>query len=351
MVDVLARAHEPAARRWLESQTGFPVGTEEEDRFPNYELGHVLDAFEAGVVERLHLAIMSGDHAAWSSRVLHNFAEGKGPLTPSDARRCWIVVDTCWNELGEARALLNEAAARFREYETIAQNDMAGKGVTPADPWVRARRNGDFAARIERWLTGEEIPAGCIVGRDDGHARAAPTGHGYATKFDDGVRGYPVKWSGITDHWDEAPTYAVGDVVETEGETLVCVPSMADQGPSVLNGDTAGLEAVGTEFAAQAEEFVAGFHPEVLEALRASAGPVYPSREYDMLADLMAQTHEPFIGKKVEKRSGDYRFDGEIRAVIVKRSGEVRYAVEDDRGLLLVMNAKQCGIEPPTTEN
>ncbi len=51
------------------------------------------------------------------------------------------------------------------------------------------------------------------------------------------------------------------------------------------------------------------------------------------------------IGLRVEKRSGDYDFDGEVRAVIVKRSGEVRYAVEDDRGLLLVMNARQCGLE------
>lgn len=30
--------------------------------------------------------------------------------------------------------------------------------------------------------------------------------------------------------------------------------------------------------------------------------------------------------------------------MIVKRSGAVRYAVEDDRGLLLVMNARQCGV-------
>jgi len=51
------------------------------------------------------------------------------------------------------------------------------------------------------------------------------------------------------------------------------------------------------------------------------------------------------IGRKVQKRGGDYEFDGEIRAVIVKRSGAVRYAVEDDRGLLLVMNAKQVGLD------
>lgn len=56
------------------------------------------------------------------------------------------------------------------------------------------------------------------------------------------------------------------------------------------------------------------------------------------------------IGLRVEKRGGDYEFDGEIRAVIVKRSGAIRYAVEDDRGLLLVMNASQCGIEAPLAD-
>ena len=58
-----------------------------------------------------------------------------------------------------------------------------------------------------------------------------------------------------------------------------------------------------------------------------------------------ARAHEAdLIGRPVAKRGGDYEFDGEIRAVIVKRSGAVRYAVEDDRGLLLVMNARQCGL-------
>lgn len=51
------------------------------------------------------------------------------------------------------------------------------------------------------------------------------------------------------------------------------------------------------------------------------------------------------IGRRVIKTSGDYEFDGEIRAIIPKRSGAIRYAVEDERGLLLVMNAKQCGLD------
>lgn len=63
------------------------------------------------------------------------------------------------------------------------------------------------------------------------------------------------------------------------------------------------------------------------------------------MSNIHAHAHEAdLIGRPVAKRGGDYEFDGEIRAVIVKRSGAVRYAVEDDRGLLLVMNARQCGL-------
>lgn len=54
---------------------------------------------------------------------------------------------------------------------------------------------------------------------------------------------------------------------------------------------------------------------------------------------------DQFLCRKVSKRGGDYEFDGEIRAVVVKRSGAARYVVEDDRGLLLIMNGKQCGLE------
>lgn len=51
------------------------------------------------------------------------------------------------------------------------------------------------------------------------------------------------------------------------------------------------------------------------------------------------------IGHRVTKRGGDYEFDGVIVDVIRKRSGAIRYVVEDDRGLLLIMNAKQVGID------
>lgn len=47
------------------------------------------------------------------------------------------------------------------------------------------------------------------------------------------------------------------------------------------------------------------------------------------------------LGDKVEKRSGDYFFPGEIRAVVVKKSGVIRYVAEDDRGSLHIFRAEQ----------
>lgn len=47
------------------------------------------------------------------------------------------------------------------------------------------------------------------------------------------------------------------------------------------------------------------------------------------------------IGRRVVKTAGDYRFEGEIVAAFTKRSGIVRYVVEDDRGLLLIMSPAQ----------
>lgn len=50
------------------------------------------------------------------------------------------------------------------------------------------------------------------------------------------------------------------------------------------------------------------------------------------------------IGDPVKKRGGDYRFDGEVRAIVVKKSGVVRYVVEDDRGILFIWRADQMEI-------
>lgn len=47
------------------------------------------------------------------------------------------------------------------------------------------------------------------------------------------------------------------------------------------------------------------------------------------------------VGDFVEKTTGDYRYAGTVVGVIHKLSGEVRYVVEDSRGLLLILNARQ----------
>ena len=47
------------------------------------------------------------------------------------------------------------------------------------------------------------------------------------------------------------------------------------------------------------------------------------------------------VGDRVIKNSGDYTFEGEVVAVVHKRSGDVRYVVEDDRGLLMIMSLGQ----------
>lgn len=47
------------------------------------------------------------------------------------------------------------------------------------------------------------------------------------------------------------------------------------------------------------------------------------------------------VGDRVRKCTGDYTFEGQVIAIVTKRSGAVRYVVEDDRGLLLILNESQ----------
>ncbi len=46
-------------------------------------------------------------------------------------------------------------------------------------------------------------------------------------------------------------------------------------------------------------------------------------------------------GDEVEKTGGEYTFRGLVVGVIRKRSGAVRYVVEDDRGLLFIFRPEQ----------
>jgi hypothetical protein len=47
------------------------------------------------------------------------------------------------------------------------------------------------------------------------------------------------------------------------------------------------------------------------------------------------------VGDRVKKVSGDYTFEGVVVAAFAKKSGAVRYVVEDDRGLLFIFNGGQ----------
>lgn len=46
------------------------------------------------------------------------------------------------------------------------------------------------------------------------------------------------------------------------------------------------------------------------------------------------------VGDYVRKESGDYRFEGWVDCVFPKRSGQVRYVVEDNRGVLFIFAEK-----------
>lgn len=43
-------------------------------------------------------------------------------------------------------------------------------------------------------------------------------------------------------------------------------------------------------------------------------------------------------GDKVKKVGGDYTYEGMVVSIITKRSGQTRYVVEDDRGMLFIFN-------------
>lgn len=49
-------------------------------------------------------------------------------------------------------------------------------------------------------------------------------------------------------------------------------------------------------------------------------------------------------GDLVSKTSGDYKFDGTVVAAFQKLSGQTRYVVEDDRGILHIFSAKNLSL-------
>lgn len=56
--------------------------------------------------------------------------------------------------------------------------------------------------------------------------------------------------------------------------------------------------------------------------------------------NLNVNTCDFVVGDKVSKVGGDYKFDGIVIGRFEKLSGLIRYAVEDDRGVIHIYSAK-----------
>jgi hypothetical protein len=55
------------------------------------------------------------------------------------------------------------------------------------------------------------------------------------------------------------------------------------------------------------------------------------------------------IGRRVIKTGGDYRFSGVVVAVFTKKSGVIRYVVENDEGILHIFSAANFKGSPSMT--
>ncbi|MBS67249.1 MAG: hypothetical protein Tp170SUR191951_43 [Prokaryotic dsDNA virus sp.] len=234
-----------------------------------------------------------------------------------------------WTERFRAAAdLIAEASALFRSYEAhhyeremaaAARCDRYGRAQAAA----KSKRNATMADKLEQWLMNQNpaevlrqislaiVDGETIKGIDEG-------------SFDDLAKhlNEPVD---LGPHGDEEPVRIdLPNVASREQAERRAIPIRRGQ-PEPSNVRPAGDLSWASEFLKHA-------HPDQIGDPKRGARP---------------GTH---IGRRVQKRSGDYDFDGQIRAVIIKRSGAVRYAVEDDRGLLLVMNAKQCGLDGPEAD-
>jgi len=79
--------------------------------------------------------------------------------------------------------------------------------------------------------------------------------------------------------------------------------------------------------------------------LREAVAELLDNRGTDYLhpddREMLRKALDDRTGSIVHKRGGDYEFDGQIVGTITKKSGAIRYVVEDDRGLLLIMNGSQ----------
>ncbi len=51
------------------------------------------------------------------------------------------------------------------------------------------------------------------------------------------------------------------------------------------------------------------------------------------------------VGELVKKVGGDYQFEGQVVAAFAKKSGAIRYVVEDDRGVLHIYSDKNLMLQ------
>ena len=62
----------------------------------------------------------------------------------------------------------------------------------------------------------------------------------------------------------------------------------------------------------------------------------------ELLQHAQIMTSNPNISlySRVIKDGGDYTFEGEVRCIFTKRSGAIRYVVENDAGIVHIFSAK-----------
>lgn len=119
--------------------------------------------YQRGHDDRLEAAAAKGDDAAWAARFLWLLAQDEMPFTDrADFARCARVVEFLWNDMGEVRRLVEEAAALFRAYEAH-HLDIAKRTGAKTGREEKAKRNGDAAAKLERWLAGDDTTPAAVM--------------------------------------------------------------------------------------------------------------------------------------------------------------------------------------------
>lgn len=363
-----ARARDEAARQWADRHG---------ERFPSPEWRRedVEAGFAAGAAWGAEMALAPGSDAEVNEIVasLIRDAQSAGGDEAAEhaAKRIaayfagvhgaeqdlWAIERaTGQRQLDEAAVLIRENAALLRGYEAH-HRDLAAEARDAGDfsngerRDEKAERNAQMAARLEAWLAGETDPdlaTGCA---DD---LAPPLGGKTLDQHRADLWACRLSGQIEDDQWEG---HLRDDPGLAEYERPVAVPAggcaphiiavpanrapradlvAAIAGASLIEEGVGWVKVHGLSDARPLFNLLASAKAQPQAQSGLAVRPI-PQRQAALLAEV--------IGRRVTKRSGDYDFDGEIRAVIPKRSGAIRYVVEDERGLLLIMSAGQCGLE------